>query len=211
MYATTATVSRYTADMRRRWLFVVLVSFIVGAGVAIGCGDDNGTPGTISNSGGPDAAADRRASSGGPGDPTPSDDDDFAPTDDDDDVVVDKDAGKKADADAGKTANERDAAGPGKAGDECSFNWDCQLGLRCECDGLCACKTGARGTTKPGATCTSGNDCISAVCLDGPSTDQLCSDECKTPGDPAPDCPTLLPKCQDVAFVGRICTREPPP
>ena len=186
--------------MRRRWVRLLLVGFIVGAGVAIGCGDDNGTPGAMNHSGGPDATTDGGGTGAG-------DDDDFAPGDDDDVIV--KDAGLKADA--GKGGATRDANGPGAAGDSCSFNWHCQLGLRCECDGECTCKTGARGTTEPGAVCTGGNDCISGLCLEGPGADQLCSDESKTPGDPAPDCPALLPKCQKVALVGRICTREPPP
>jgi len=111
------------------------------------------------------------------------------------------DAGRDADAKAGKDAN-----GPGEAGAECSFNKDCQSALRCECDGTCACKLGSRGTGENGIdACDSGNDCLSAVCLEGPGGAYLCSDECVN----ASDCPTKLPKCLDVAFVGRICVRQP--
>ncbi len=114
-----------------------------------------------------------------------------------------KDAGRDADAaKAGKDAN-----GPGEAGAMCSFNRECQAVLRCECDnGDCACKPGARGTGENGVdTCNSGNDCSSALCLEGPGGTYLCSDECET----AADCPAKLPKCLDVTFVGRICVREP--
>jgi hypothetical protein len=170
-------------------------SFFVGAALAIACGGDNGTPGAI-HAGGDDASIDHRGT-GKPGDPTTSDDDDDA-----------IDAGADAGADAAKGGSERDANGPGGDGATCSFNWDCQLALRCECDGDCACKTGKRGTGKPGSVCTDFNDCVSAVCLEGPNADELlCSDECKV----ATDCPTNLPRCEDIAFVGRICVREPPP
>lgn len=101
----------------------------------------------------------------------------------------------------------KDANGPGEAGADCSFNRDCQSALRCECaQGTCACKTGARGTGQNGIDgCDSGNDCASAVCLEGPGGAFLCSDECKT----AADCPPKLPLCEDIAFVGRICVRQP--
>jgi hypothetical protein len=123
--------------------------------------------------------------------------------------AADADAPDAIDADATSDADrvdERDANGPGAVGDTCSFNDDCQRGLRCECDGECACKAGTRGVKKAGASCVDGNDCASAVCLEGPNDALLCSDECKT----ANDCPDALPLCQDVAYVGRICTRTPP-
>jgi hypothetical protein len=170
-------------------------SFFVGAALAIACSGDDGTPGTIQPGGG-DAAIDHRGT-GRPGDPTPSDDDD--------DTI---DAAADAGADAARGGNLRDANGPGGDGATCSFNWDCQLALRCECDGECACHAGKRGTGKPGSVCGDFNDCVSAVCLEGPNADELlCSDECKV----ATDCPTNLPRCEDIAFVGRICVREPPP
>lgn len=170
--------------MRRIRAGVVIVcAFAIGAAIAMGCGDDAVTPAAI------DA-----------GTPTPTgdDDDDFEPSDDDD--TTDMDAGKKVDV--------RDANGPGGDGATCVFNWDCQLKLRCECDGECACNPGKRGARKPGGGCEGGNDCVSAVCLDGPNNNELlCSDACKVPA----DCPTILPRCEKVALVGRICVREPPP
>lgn len=108
------------------------------------------------------------------------------------------------DADAGRLV--RDANGPGEAGDECSFNRDCQTTLRCECNGACACAPGARGTGQNGIdACDSGNQCASSVCLEGPDGGYLCSDECLTPA----DCPPKLPRCEDITFVGRICVRQP--
>jgi hypothetical protein len=100
--------------------------------------------------------------------------------------------------------------GPGAAGATCAFNRDCQAALRCECneeDG-CACADGARGTGKGGVDgCTSGDDCASSVCVDGPpSGGMFCSDECVT----SADCTGALPVCTDVAFVGRICIRQAP-
>ena len=184
-------------------MFALSAPFIVGAMLILGCEDDDGTPGRI-NPGGIDAAADRRGTGNTSGGPI-SDDDDSADDDDDDD---DKDAGKKADADAGRKSKplQRDAAGPGAEGDECSFNWDCQLELRCECDGECACKSGTRGTGKPGSVCKDANACASALCVEGPSSKFLCSDECKTDN----NCPDLLPLCKDISFVGQICARVPP-
>jgi hypothetical protein len=100
--------------------------------------------------------------------------------------------------------------GPGAEGATCSFNRDCHLALRCECNETtgCACKTGARGTGKNGVDpCASGNDCTSSVCVEGPpDAGSFCSDECKT----SSDCTGVLPVCTDVAFVGRICIRTAP-
>jgi hypothetical protein len=120
------------------------------------------------------------------------------------------DADKPSDAGADvKTA--KDANGPGEAGAECSFNRDCQSALRCECDEStgCACKLGTRGTGQNGVdACDSGNQCASAVCLEGPpDAGFFCTDECAGPA----DCPTTtLPQCTNVAFVGQVCTRTPP-
>src|SRR5438105_1376142 len=83
-------------------------------------------------------------------------------------------------SDAGTDApSAKDADGPGEAGAECSFNRDCQSALRCECDqGTCECKLGPRGSGKNGIdSCDSGNDCTSAVCLEGPGGAYICSDE----------------------------------
>ncbi len=109
-----------------------------------------------------------------------------------------------------KEANVRDGNGPGGAGAVCSFNYDCNLALRCECDEStgCACKTGARGTGKNGIDrCDGGNDCTSAVCVEGPGDggEFYCSDECKT----GSDCTGKLPLCTNIAFVGQICIRKP--
>lgn len=126
---------------------------------------------------------------------------------------TDEDASGTADAtkDAGKDARpKKDANGPGEAGIECSFNHDCQLALRCECDEKtgCSCQPGARGTGQNGIdTCDSGNQCASSLCVEGPNPDEsICSDECTDPS----DCTGKLPKCIPVAFVGTICVREPP-
>lgn len=122
-------------------------------------------------------------------------------------------------ADAGGTdAGGTDAGGPTDAavpssdaaeGALCSFNRECAAIARCECDETagCMCATGPRGAGVNGVdTCTSGNDCASSVCVEGPSTDYYCSDECGTDA----DCTGPLPRCIDIAFVGRICVREPP-
>lgn len=112
--------------------------------------------------------------------------------------------------DAPRDANHRDANGPGAVDALCSFNWDCQSALRCECDEAtgCACKSGARGTGRNGIDpCTSSNTCTSAVCVEGPpDSGSFCSDECAT----SADCVGKLPLCQTVSFVGRICIRTPP-
>lgn len=101
--------------------------------------------------------------------------------------------------------------GPGEAGAECAFNRECNAALRCECSEAagCACKPGTRGTGQNGVTpCADGNACASSVCTEGPpDAGSFCSDECKT----SADCKGSLPLCSDIAFVGRICIRTPPP
>jgi hypothetical protein len=107
-----------------------------------------------------------------------------------------------------------DDAGPsdelGKTGTECAFNRDCQAALRCECseDTGCSCQPGARGTGKNGVdTCTSGNDCASSLCVEGPDDGgTICSDECADNN----DCTGKLPKCLPVPTLGKICARETP-
>ena len=100
--------------------------------------------------------------------------------------------------------------GPGEAGVECAFNRGCNAALRCECSETtgCACKAGTRGTGQNGITpCADGNACSSSVCIEGPpDSGSFCSDECKT----SADCKGKLPLCSDIAFVGRICIRQPP-
>jgi hypothetical protein len=124
----------------------------------------------------------------------------------DEDATTTKDAGAndaKADARA-----VRDANGPGEAGDDCVFNHDCQLALRCECDnGLCTCEPGARGTGKNGVdTCDAGEDCTSSLCVEGPGDGGVhyCSDECET----SADCTGMLPKCTSISFLGKVCVRN---
>jgi hypothetical protein len=100
--------------------------------------------------------------------------------------------------------------GPGEAGAECAFNRECNAALRCECSETagCSCKAGARGTGQNGVSpCTDGNACASSVCVEGPpDAGSFCSDECKT----SADCTGNLPLCSDIAFVGRVCIRQPP-
>lgn len=123
------------------------------------------------------------------------------PVDEEDGAVAVTDSG-----DAGKVQID----GPGEAGTECAFNRECNAALRCECSESagCACKAGARGTGMSGVTpCADGNDCASSVCVEGPpDSGTFCSDECTT----SADCTGKLPLCSDIAFVGRICIRQPP-
>lgn len=120
--------------------------------------------------------------------------------------------GNTADAATG----EADAASePADAGDEadagptsCIFNSDCPEDQRCD-DETDLCEVGERGTGQNGVdTCESGDDCASAVCVEGPEDggDFYCSDECQDDD----DCTGELPRCLNIAFVGRICTRVPP-
>jgi len=163
-----------------------LASLLTAAAVAAACSSTDTTASTDD----PDSGLPGRSDAERPADP----DADKPPTD--------------AGADV-KTA--KDANGPGEAGADCSFNRDCQSALRCECDGMtgCACKPGTRGTGQNGVdACDSGNQCASAVCLEGPpDSGFFCTDECTSPA----DCPTTtLPQCTNVAFVGQVCTRKPP-
>ncbi len=95
-----------------------------------------------------------------------------------------------------------------EGGGACSFNRDCIASERCACsdaDG-CRCATGARGVGVAGVDrCATGNDCASALCLDGPGGALLCSAPCATTA----DCPAALPRCISVPTVGRICARDP--
>lgn len=118
------------------------------------------------------------------------------------DAAVTSDTGAGGDAAA-------QTFGDGGVGAMCSFNRDCAMGLRCECSESagCACAMGARGTGVNGVTrCTSGNDCASSVCVEGPDMNSYCSDACMTDM----NCTGMLPRCIDVSFVGRICVRTPP-
>ncbi len=154
---------------RPRLLFFFSVSAIATAFLVSACTDEaTDTPATDAGTDGPN-----RNKDSGKGEGEEEEEDDAG--------------GSETDAGDGKDAN-----GPGAVGDECAFNRDCQLALRCECDeGACACQAGARGTGKNGVdTCTSGNDCESSMCVEGPSG-SFCSDECEDNA----DCTGNLPRC----------------
>jgi hypothetical protein len=108
-------------------------------------------------------------------------------------------------------ASATDDAGTGTdargSGATCSFNDDCLADERCQCaGGACACLVGVRGAGVAGVTaCASGDDCASGLCLEGPGGGFLCSAPCRV----SAECPAALPRCVDVAFVGRICARDP--
>lgn len=92
----------------------------------------------------------------------------------------------------------------------CSFNSDCPSDRRCECDEAagCWCLPGVRGTGQNGVDmCTTGNECASALCIEGPgpSGTHYCSAECESDD----DCGGNLPVCRDIVFVGRVCIRAP--
>lgn len=174
--------------MRARAVLVIAAVLASSAATLAACADDDASDGGA-DGGSPDATA----SADGARPDAAGTDSDAPPAD--------------AGSDARDAASRRDANGPGTADASCSFNHDCQLALRCECDEVagCACQPGARGTGKNGVdTCTDGNDCESAVCLEGPNDVLYCSDECATPS----DCGGVLPVCADIAFVGRICIRD---
>ena len=91
-----------------------------------------------------------------------------------------------------------------ETGAACVFNTDCPIGQRCDCtaDG-CTCQLGARGTGKAGVDpCSSALDCESGLCVDA-ATGMVCSGPC------AAGCGDKLPRCVDVATIGKICAREP--
>ena len=88
----------------------------------------------------------------------------------------------------------------------CSFNRECPGNERCECKaGDCKCKIGPRGKGKNGVdTCKSGEDCESALCIEGHGGTFYCSGECKSDS----DCKDKLPVCSNIAFVGQVCIRK---
>lgn len=114
--------------------------------------------------------------------------------------------------DAAPTDAALDGAVPADAamssGAPCAFNRECPANERCACDEAtgCACAIGARGVGLAGDPCTTGDDCASAVCLEGPGDDLLCTEECED----ASTCPEALPLCTPIAFVGQVCIRRPP-
>jgi hypothetical protein len=58
------------------------------------------------------------------------------------------------------------------------------------------CIPGPRGTGDAGASCTSVDDCASAVCVYTPMGD-VCSQKCQSPA----DCPSSLPTCFDAGAI----------
>ncbi|MBI5544827.1 MAG: hypothetical protein HY901_13135 [Deltaproteobacteria bacterium] len=103
-------------------------------------------------------------------------------------------------------------AGP-SSDDPCTFNADCTLLTeRCECDEIegCFCKAGPRGAGRSGvALCNSGNDCETALCIEGwPAGTSYCSGPCTGSGTDG-GCGPALPVCSNIAFVGKVCIRDP--
>ncbi|MEO7096796.1 MAG: hypothetical protein ABI175_26290 [Polyangiales bacterium] len=94
-----------------------------------------------------------------------------------------------------------------EAGASCTFNRECPPTDRCECiDFDCRCRPGARGRGKNGVdTCTTGEDCASSLCAEGSDGKSYCSDECTSDA----TCGPALPRCIDVAGLGKICARAP--
>lgn len=95
---------------------------------------------------------------------------------------------------------------PNNSDGECTFNSDCPLSQRCECEsGVCACRTGPRGQGCAGVdACTDGNDCQSSLCAEG-NNGYFCSGPCAIDD----DCGGNLPLCRDIAFIGPMCIRRP--
>ncbi|MEO8798345.1 MAG: hypothetical protein ABI551_10700 [Polyangiaceae bacterium] len=126
------------------------------------------------------------------------------------DGAASKDGGAETDAAIDGSASKKDAStvGGGGPGAVCAFNRDCIAADRCACDEStgCFCEAGARGTGHNGIDpCTSGNDCTSSLCVEGPDGGSICSNECGS----AADCTGALPKCSNIAFIGMICIRNP--
>ena len=113
------------------------------------------------------------------------------------------DAGLPRDGGAVPDAGLADGGGSGNT--PCAFNRECANSERCECaNGDCACHQGARGTGRSGVdACVDGNTCASSLCVEGRDGGYWCSGECST----GAECGAELPRCADIAFVGRICIR----
>lgn len=87
----------------------------------------------------------------------------------------------------------------------CFSNYDCPPTHVCRSvDATVACVAGTRGTGAAGSTCTSEDDCASALCVEA-ATGMRCSDICRS----AQTCPAELPRCISLGDDG-ICAREPP-
>lgn len=160
-------------------------------------------------------APDAGSGSSGDGGETPEDDagtpDAGTPDAGTDDGGEPTDGGDDA-PDAATDAGEPDAGEPMDGGGgsrlDCTFNSDCPAAERCECDEStgCMCLTGPRGTGRAGYDpCVTGNDCESALCVEGRGGSYYCSGECVSNA----DCGPQLPRCASIAFLGRVCIREP--
>jgi hypothetical protein len=114
------------------------------------------------------------------------------------DITSELDAG--SDEDAG--VQDEDAG----IGDTCTFNSDCSLNTRCECeDGLCTCEWGTRGSGRSGIDiCQNENHCATALCVEGHKNIFYCSGPCQNDNDCGPE----LPLCEKIAFLGPICIRK---
>ena len=177
--------------MRLRLLFAFVAGSAALAAIVIACSDQtNATAPATTGDASPDGTADTDSGEEEEGDATTG-----------------TDGGPKADAKADAKA-VRDANGPGEAGTDCVFNYECQLALRCECDqGTCTCQPGARGTGKNGVDkCDGGEQCASSLCVEGPGDAGVfyCSDEFESNA----DCKGMLPKCTSISFIGEICVRD---
>lgn len=95
-----------------------------------------------------------------------------------------------------------------EAGGRCVLNRDCVSAERCECNEPtgCRCAPGARGTGRAGVDrCASGDDCETSLCVEANGGVSLCSAPCNS----ASECPPALPRCLNVATLGRFCARDP--
>jgi hypothetical protein len=120
------------------------------------------------------------------------------------------DAESSIDAEAEVETFDRDTTPDSDQGaEECIFNRDCPAAERCECDEAtgCFCAPGARGSGLAGFdACDDGDDCASALCVEGTAGLFYCSGECRDES----DCGPMLPLCMDIAFLGRVCVRTSP-
>lgn len=175
-----------------RSLFLACVGSAAVGSVVFACSDETTSP----NASQPEAGAPRQRDSGRQSGET------------DEDAAGETEDASLGDAAPPKDASPpKDANGPGEAGSTCFFNRDCQLALRCECDVECVCKPGARGTGRNGIDrCDSGDQCASSLCVEGPSGEHYCSDECQGPD----DCTGALPRCVAIGGLPEpICVRDP--
>jgi len=142
---------------------------------------------------------------------------DSSPTDTASDATGDAATGADTDAAADTSAADTFADSSADAATDaassmkkCTFNADCIAAERCECSETagCFCKIGPRGTGKSGVDpCKDGQDCATSLCMEGPTyqTSYFCSGPCST----AQDCGPMLPICANIAFLGKVCIRDP--